>query len=121
MVGVVAAVGDQAADRAGPVQQGAGEADVVDVSGCQQQYAGPPLTIGQGVELARLAAAREAERLGIGPPFAPPAERWALMCVLSIIARPWIGLCPVKASKMPSHTPCRLQRLNRLYTVVYGP
>lgn len=91
MVGVVAAVGDQALYRTGLLEQGAGDADVVDIAGTQQQDPGAPQAIGQGVELARLAAAREAERLGVGPPFAPPAERWALMWVLSIIVRPWIG------------------------------
>ena len=91
MVGVVAAVGDQASHWAGPLEQGAGDADVVDIAGTQQQDAGAAQAVCQGVELARLAAAREAERLDVGPPFAPPAERWALMWVLSIIDRPWIG------------------------------
>jgi hypothetical protein len=66
------------------------------------------------VELARLPAARVAEGLDEGPPFPPAAERCALMCVLSIAASPWIGLCPVSASNIASQIPWRLQRLNRL-------
>jgi hypothetical protein len=69
----------------------------------QQQSQCAALPIAQRVELARLAAARLADRLEVGPPFPPPAELWALMWVLSIIARPWIGLCPVRASKISSH------------------
>lgn len=75
MVGVVAPVGDQAGDWPGPLEQGAGDADIVDVAGGQQQDAGPALAVAQRVELAGLAAPRLAERLEVGPPFAPPAER----------------------------------------------
>lgn len=75
MVGVVAAIGDQAVDWPGLLQEGAGDADIVDVAGGQQQDAGPSLAVAQRVEFAGLAAARLAERLDVGPPFAPPAER----------------------------------------------
>lgn len=88
MIGVVASIGDQPGYWSGPLQQGAGDADVVDVAGGQQQDARSALAVTQRVELAGLAAARLAERLEVGPPFAPPAERWALMWVLSIMARP---------------------------------
>ncbi len=105
MVGVVASIGDQPPHRTDPLQQGPCDADVVDVAGGQQEGTGTALVVGQRMELARLAATRLAERLEVGPPFAPPAERWALMCVLSIIARPWIGLCPVNASNICNPTP----------------
>lgn len=100
VVGIVATIGNQTPYRTASLQQGSGDADVVDVAGGQQQDTWPALTVGQRVELARLAAARLAERLEVCPPFAPPAERWALMCVLSIMAKPWIGLCPVRVSKI---------------------
>jgi hypothetical protein len=45
VVGVVAAIGDEAADRSRPLQQGPGDADVVDVAGGQQQDAGPAQAI----------------------------------------------------------------------------
>ena len=114
MVGIVSAVGNQTAYRTDPLQQGPCDADVVDVAGRQQQGTRSALPVGQRVEFARLATARLAERLEIGPPFPPPAERCALIWLLSIIARPWIGLCPVKTSKISSQRPCRLQRLKRL-------
>ena len=88
MIGVVAAIGDQPSHRTGGLEEGPRDADIVDVTGRQQQDPRPPLTVGQRVELARFAAARLPERLEVGPPFPPPAERCALMCVLSIIATP---------------------------------
>src|SRR5712664_238632 len=113
-MGSVAAIGDEAANRTDPLQQGPCDADIVDVAGRQQQGQRPAQPIAQRMELVRPAPARLADRLEVGPPFPPPAERWALMWVLSIIARPWIGLCPVRASKISNHRPCRLQRLKRL-------
>jgi hypothetical protein len=79
VIGVIGPVGDEAAQLANPSQQGTGDADVVDVASCQEQGMRPTLAITQGVELARFAPARLAERLEVGPPFAPPAERCALM------------------------------------------
>ena len=88
MVGVIAAIGDQTADRAGSAQQGVCHGDIVGIPGREQQNAWPPVCIGQRVELARPPAARLAEGLGEGPPFPPAAERCALICVLSIAAVP---------------------------------
>ncbi len=92
MVGIVASIGDQPVDRASGLYQGSRDADVVDVSRGQQEHAGTTALITQRMELARFATARLAERLDVGPPFPPPADRWALMCVLSIIASPWMPL-----------------------------
>jgi len=75
VVGIVAPISEQPGHRSRPLQQGAGDADVVDVAGAQQQDARPSLAVAQRVEFAGLAAARLAERLDVGPPFAPPAER----------------------------------------------
>ena len=75
MVGIVAAIGEQAGDRTRPPEKGAGDADVVDVAGGQQQDTWPTVAVAQRVEFAGLAAPRLAERLEVGPPFAPPAER----------------------------------------------
>jgi hypothetical protein len=82
--------------------------------------------IAQRMVLARPAATRQADRLEAGPLFPPTAERGALMWVPSIMARPWIGLCPLRAPKIPSHRPCRLQRLKpvvdrRVRAVNRGP
>lgn len=114
VIGVIAAVGDQAADRQAMIEQIGCHGDIVDVASAEQQHARAPLSVGQPVELRCPAAARPADRLREGPPFAPPAERWALMWVLSIAAVPITGLWPVRASKIPSQIPCRLQRLKRL-------
>ena len=78
-VGVVALVGDQAADPAGRVgQHGWRGGDVAGVAGRQQQDAGPAEDVGEGVDLGGLAAARGADGLRLRPPFPPWAERCAL-------------------------------------------
>jgi hypothetical protein len=49
------------------LQESPRDAEVVDVAGGRQQDTWPALTVGQRVELARLAAARLAARLEMGP------------------------------------------------------
>jgi hypothetical protein len=49
-----------------------------------------------------------------GPPFAPPADRWAFTWVASMATVPHTPLWPVKASKTASQIPCLLHRLKRL-------
>jgi hypothetical protein len=79
VIGVVGTVCEEALEAPDPAEQGAREADIVDVAGRQEQDMGSATDIAQGVELARFAPARLTERLEVGPPFAPPAERCALM------------------------------------------
>src|SRR5690606_16474233 len=88
MVGVIAPVGDQAADWTRGSHQGGGHGDVIDIAGRQQQHAGAADVIGKTMYLAGLAATRAAYRLDEGPPFPPAAERCALMWVLSMAAVP---------------------------------
>jgi hypothetical protein len=88
VIGVISAVGDEAPDRSVTVEKACRDGDVVDVSGRQDEDARAAFAIGERVELARPPAARGAERLLEGPPFPPAADRCALMCVLSIAARP---------------------------------
>ena len=92
MVGVVGPIRDQAPDGQALLEQAGGHGDVVDVARTELQDARAALGVGQRVELGRPAAARAADRLREGPPFAPPAERWALMWVLSMDAVPITGL-----------------------------
>jgi len=66
------------------------------------------------MELAGSPAARGADRLDEGPPFAPPAERRALIWVASIATLPQIPQWPVSASNISNQMPCRLHRLKRL-------
>jgi hypothetical protein len=53
--------------------------EVVDVTGRDQQDMGAADIIGQRVDFGRLTAARATDGVVKGPPFAPAAERWALM------------------------------------------
>jgi hypothetical protein len=53
--------------------------EVMDVPGCDQQDMGTADIIGQCVDFGRLTAARATDGVIEGPPFAPAAERWALM------------------------------------------
>lgn len=71
------------------------------------------LTIDDGVDLGRTSAARTADRLDVGPPFPPPAERWALALVESIM---WtsLGLNATKAANSRRQTPLIVQRRKRL-------
>lgn len=55
MVGIVATIGNQAPYRVASLQQGSGDADVVDIAGGQQQDTWPALTVGQRMGLTRLA------------------------------------------------------------------
>jgi hypothetical protein len=75
----------------------------------------------QTVDLCRAAPARAALACAKAPPFAPAAERFALTWSASIAAPSKTPLCPLRASNICSHRPCRLKRLKRLLTVVYGP
>jgi hypothetical protein len=51
----------------------------VDVAGRDQQYMWAADIVGQRVDFGRLSAARAPDGIVEGPPFAPAAERWALM------------------------------------------
>ena len=88
MVRIVGLVGEQLPDWAGALDELCGDRDIVDVARGQDEDARPAFRVGERVELARAPAAGFAERLLEGPPFPPAAERCALMCVLSIAARP---------------------------------
>lgn len=81
--GVIGAVGQEAAWRAGDGKERLGAVEIVPVACVQHEGKGAPGRVGQGVELAGPAPARASDGVGEGPPFAPAAERWTLMCVLS--------------------------------------
>src|SRR5215475_11312731 len=63
----------------------------------------------------------DTDRLFRGPPFPPPAERCALIGVLSSATSLGSSGDPATVSKICCQIPRPLQRLKRLYTVVYGP
>ena len=85
-----------------------------DLAAGQQEAERPAFAVGEGVELAVAAAPADPDRLDERPPFPPPAERCAFMCVLSI--RTSAGGPPAAASVTNSscHTPFAAQRTNRL-------
>ena len=67
------------------------------------------------------AALGDANRLFRGPPFPPPAQRCAFTCVLSNATCSGGPGETATVSKICCQIPRPLQRLKRLYTVVYGP
>ncbi len=78
--------------------------------------------VGFEVDFRREAAAREAERLAVLPPFAPAAETWARTTVLSNIwTRCAVSLASASAWKNASNTPLRLKRENRFQTLFHLP
>ena len=88
MIGIVGFVCDQLFEGPRPLDQLSGDRDVVRITGGQDQDARPALLVRECVELARASATGLPKRLLKGPPFPPAAERCALMCVLSIAAKP---------------------------------
>jgi hypothetical protein len=57
MIGIIGAVGDEAADRSRAVEQVGGNGDVVDVSRRQDEDPRPAFAIRERMELARATAA----------------------------------------------------------------
>jgi hypothetical protein len=60
-------------------EQAAGSVEVVNVSSRDQQGIWTSDLVGQRVDFGRLSPTRAADGVVEGPPFAPDAERWALM------------------------------------------
>ena len=78
-VGIIGPVGEK---RLGPMahcEQATHSDEVVDVACRDQQHMWAANIIGQRVDFRGLSAARAADGVVEGPPFAPAAERWALM------------------------------------------
>lgn len=74
------------------------------------------------VDFGGEAAARQAERLAVLPPFAPAAETWARTMVESTICtRCAVPLISAKIDSIASKTPRWLNRQNRFQTLFQGP
>jgi len=95
--GVVGPVGNQPSGNGDPVQQLPRADQIVGVAGGDGEGERPAGLICQRMDFAGAPAPRAAYRMVEGPPFAPPAERWALMCVVSIAADETTPLDPVNA------------------------
>ena len=87
----------------------------------EDQPPGAPGLIDGGMDFGRSAAPRPPDRLLVRPPFPPAADRCALTGVESSISA--TGGPPALDSRanIPSQTPLRAQRTNRLYNVLGGP
>ena len=96
-VGVVGPVGENTLGSMAHCEQAPRPDEVVDVAGRDQQDMRASYVIGQCVDFGRLSAARATDGVVEGPPFAPAAERWALMYVESTEAAPYIPVDPVNA------------------------
>src|SRR5215471_10151924 len=73
------------------------------------------------MKLAVPASFSDTDRLFRGPPFPPLAQRCALIWVLSSATCSGDSGEPAAISNICCQIPRPLQRLKRLYTVVYGP
>ena len=96
-VSVVCSVSEQPTRRRNRRQQFARRWQVMTIAGCDQEGDRPAAILGQRVDFGRAPTARAADRLLEVPPFAPAAERWALMWVESMDIVPIWPVEPVKA------------------------
>jgi hypothetical protein len=67
------------------VEQGASDGCIAALTGGYFEREGTAAAIDNSMDFCRSPAARAADRLVVGPPFPPAAERCALVVVLSII------------------------------------
>lgn len=70
---------------------------VMGLSWCDREGDGPPQSVGYGMNFSRPSAARSTDCLFEVPPFAPAAERCALMWVESTAVVDTTTLLPVRA------------------------
>lgn len=78
-VGVIGSVGQQASRMAHHADQAACTDQIVRVARCDEEGDRTADLVGQRMDFGCLAAARPADGVVERPPFAPAAERWALM------------------------------------------
>lgn len=77
--GIVGTIGKQALRSVASLQQAARPLKIMHVASGDQDGMGTPALVGQRMDLGGLAAARAADGVVEGPPFAPAAERCALI------------------------------------------
>ena len=120
-VAVICLVGQHDGARREIVEQDISSTAVSDVAAGQQKAERAPFAVGERVELADVSAPADPDRLDKRPPFPPPAERCAFICVLSI--RTSAGGPPAAASvtNISCQMPFAAHRTNRLYSVFLGP
>jgi hypothetical protein len=84
-IAIVGGVGGAQACRRQRVEQDASDGRIAALAGGYFKREGTAATIDNSMDFCRSPAARAADRLVVGPPFPPAAERCALAVVLSII------------------------------------
>lgn len=77
--GIISAIGEKSLGLMSHREQAARTVEVMDVPGRDQQGTRAADLIGQRMDFGRLPATRAADGIVERPPFAPAAERWALM------------------------------------------
>ena len=90
------------------------ERAIVRLASSQQDGDKSSLSICECINLRVSPSARAANSLLLLPPLPPAAERWALMCVESIICVFFDRPFPASSRNRFSQTPRRAQRTNRL-------
>lgn len=95
-LGIVGPVGNQAFWHRRLFQQLGSARQVVGLSRGQGKRKGPAFFIRQGMNFSRPSAPRSADGLCKVPPFAPDAERWALMWVESTAVVETMPLDPLR-------------------------
>lgn len=96
-VGIVSSVSQQSSGWRRSWQQLACGREIMAIAGGNQESDRTAVILGQRVDFGGAPAARAADPLLEVPPFAPAAERWALMWVASIDIVPIRPVEPVKA------------------------
>lgn len=80
---IIGAVGEQLVAGAAYGEQRLGAGQVVGIAGREDEGDRPTGVVAQRVDFGRASTARGANGVITSPPFAPAAERWALMWVES--------------------------------------
>src|SRR6185295_2891379 len=106
--------GDQLGRGRKRLDAGPRDRAVVGVAGRQDEDERAALGVADGVELGVAAAFGAADTMSQAPPFAPPAQRWALMQLESMNNRSAASSAPARALKILSQTPRSAQRTKRL-------
>ena len=83
-IAVISCIRGQAAARRNSADQGCRNPNIAEMAGRHFDGDGASARIGDGVDFRRATAARATNRLRLGPPFPPAAERCALAVVLSM-------------------------------------
>src|SRR5690606_5474318 len=111
---VIAFVGDQFGRGRQRLDALLRDLAIVRVARREYQDERAALVVADGMELGVAAPFGAADTIGQAPPFAPPAQRWTLMQVLSMNSRSGASSSPASALKIRSQMPRSDQRMKRL-------